>query len=304
MTRVLAAAVAVQFVVVAVLIGVIWQGWKNEVPTDGREAPSAVVNAQRSTPSVTTSTDTGQVVAAKTGQGGASTMAVAAGAAGSGAASQTVVQPAMLGQRPAAASGSSGQGLSAAGAPVVSAGSVTDSSAALGRVDRADGNRNALGNASDPTGGADGVTAPVFTALPGGGSAGGGFVGGSAAGEVVGRRAAGGAEASDVSGSALPEVAEVPLPEGVNSVPAAFEEIDPEIAADPEQVQQLREIQNEFRENIGGINRDPSDPAYAADWRAAQWLADQRYRALYGHTAFLRQQERAAAALSRENSGQ
>jgi hypothetical protein len=96
------------------------------------------------------------------------------------------------------------------------------------------------------------------------------------------------------------QAVDIPLPDTVNSVPAAFEEADPEILADPESRERLTEIQEEFVEEIGGTERDTRRPDDGPIWRSAQWLADQRYRAQFGHTAFLAQQERAAAALARE----
>lgn len=100
------------------------------------------------------------------------------------------------------------------------------------------------------------------------------------------------------------ELLDIPLPDEVNSVPVAFEETDPEIRGNRESRERLREIQEEFVEGIGGAGRDTTRPDDGPIWKNAQWLADQKYRAQFGHTAFLAQQERAAAALAKELENQ
>ncbi|MGC1479176.1 MAG: hypothetical protein WA771_01630, partial [Chthoniobacterales bacterium] len=89
------------------------------------------------------------------------------------------------------------------------------------------------------------------------------------------------------------EAETIEAPEGT-TVPAALEATDESIAAEPAKKDRLRDIQNEFadslRDQSGRIPREVD----RAEWQTAQWLADQRYRAMFGQQAFNAQQRTAA----------
>ena len=82
---------------------------------------------------------------------------------------------------------------------------------------------------------------------------------------------------------------------GGSSATSATPTVDPPLAftADPqnftpEHQTALAQIQNEFLKTFGDVNQDPGDPAYRKRWMNAQNLADERFRVLFGWTAFMR----------------
>jgi hypothetical protein len=63
----------------------------------------------------------------------------------------------------------------------------------------------------------------------------------------------------------------------------------------------LNQIQNDFNSAVGDPAQNLADPAYRNRWQNAQWLADQRFRAMYGSQAFAEMQKRAYLESLKEN---
>lgn len=70
--------------------------------------------------------------------------------------------------------------------------------------------------------------------------------------------------------------------------PLAFTAVPQDLT--PEQQTALAKIQEQFFQAIGDANQDPADPAYQKRWLDAQSIADQKFKALFGWTAFSQMQ--------------
>jgi len=81
----------------------------------------------------------------------------------------------------------------------------------------------------------------------------------------------------------------ITAPEGTVAVPVAFQ--PPTGAESDIERAQIDNLQQQFVQDIGGTNQDPSDPDYQAAWNKAQRLADERYAALFGSDAMLARQQ-------------
>lgn len=134
------------------------------------------------------------------------------------------------------------------------------------------------------------ASAPTIVGVPSGTSRGGQ------------QSSAGGGGADGAQSGGNENVIEVP--EGTNTMPLAFEEMDPDIAADPAMREELERIQDEFVEAISGPDGAVPDDIPLKEWRDAQWIADERYRMRFGHEAWLAQQRRAAQALAKDLLGE
>jgi len=73
----------------------------------------------------------------------------------------------------------------------------------------------------------------------------------------------------------------------------------PAVMADPTAFP-MNEVQSALQDKMAadfeatvGTNQNPNDPTYRRTWQTAQWLADQRYRALFGAQAFAAMQKNA-----------
>lgn len=77
---------------------------------------------------------------------------------------------------------------------------------------------------------------------------------------------------------------------------------------DATQAPTLSELQQQFLNEIGGLDQDPSDPAYRERWLEAQKAADRQFRTFYGGQAYLQadvaRAQQAAAASSASSSQQ
>lgn len=82
----------------------------------------------------------------------------------------------------------------------------------------------------------------------------------------------------------------ITAPAGNSQIPVAFEDLNPALKFNAQQQAQLKKIQDQFVQDIGGPGQDPSSSAYLKSWQTAQWLSDQRFRAEFGYQAFLYQQ--------------
>ncbi len=72
-----------------------------------------------------------------------------------------------------------------------------------------------------------------------------------------------------------------PIPASLS--PLALQDVDLDaLGLSNAQKERVAEIRQEFIENLGGTNQDPSDPAYLLRWRKAQRLADDDLRGLLG----------------------
>lgn len=79
------------------------------------------------------------------------------------------------------------------------------------------------------------------------------------------------------------------------SPPLAFQKIDPSaLNLTEEQKQAIAGIQQDFLQQVGGINQDPNDPTYQARWRQAQPAADELLQAALGYDAYAQYQVLAA----------
>lgn len=151
-------------------------------------------------------------------------------------------------------------------------------------------NRQALDSERGPSGN---VTAPSVWGSVGVAGNGGG-------GDENGIPGVDAGESSDVvsSGSDVIEV-----PKGTNSIPAAFEEMESDIANDPAKREAVEEIRDEFVRSISNPDGTIPTDIPLNDWLDAQWIADERYRMRFGHEAWNAQQRRAAKAIGEELLG-
>ncbi len=63
-------------------------------------------------------------------------------------------------------------------------------------------------------------------------------------------------------------------------------EPDPALKMNSQQLQQLDNLYQNFVDAVGGVNQDPSDPAYRRRWISAQQQSDEQYEAMFGIDAF------------------
>ena len=73
-------------------------------------------------------------------------------------------------------------------------------------------------------------------------------------------------------------------------VPLAFTDPAATLNLNEGQQQQLANLQQDFINSVGGGNQNPNDPAYSAQWRAAQEYSDAMFKMTFGIQAFLLQQ--------------
>jgi hypothetical protein len=161
-------------------------------------------------------------------------------------------------------------------APVVG-GSVVDS----GRSENASLHGRGAGTASRAA--LSGVSGARSRAgATGDGASTAGFSGTSASGESASRAA---------SGDATAPTTDIMAPEGVVQIPAAFSDPGPsERPLSAHEQQQVADIQEQFAEAVDTAAKNPSSPDYKKVWQDAQWLADQRFKALFGYQAYLQRQ--------------
>jgi hypothetical protein len=82
---------------------------------------------------------------------------------------------------------------------------------------------------------------------------------------------------------------EITVPDGGVKVPAVLE--DPSaLNLNEQQQDQLKTLQDEFLAALSRGSHDPTDPAYQKLWEVAQTMSDERFKALFGHEAYLIQQ--------------
>lgn len=84
----------------------------------------------------------------------------------------------------------------------------------------------------------------------------------------------------------------VPVVEPV--YPVAFRQVDlANLGFGPSEQEAIKQVQEQFVQDIGGLNQNPNDPAYLARWQQAQINADDELRAALGseqYIAFVQQQ--------------
>lgn len=74
-----------------------------------------------------------------------------------------------------------------------------------------------------------------------------------------------------------------PKPDRPIALPLAMQEIDPTVMnLNDGQKQVIAEIRQNFLEQVGGANQDPTDPAYLERWQRAQPAADAMMRGMLG----------------------
>jgi hypothetical protein len=80
-----------------------------------------------------------------------------------------------------------------------------------------------------------------------------------------------------------------PTTENPVSIPTAFASVDASAAASlsEQQLAAIRDVQQQFRDEVGEPNQDTSDPAYRQQWDAAQRDADQMLAAHLGWPGYL-----------------
>jgi len=59
-----------------------------------------------------------------------------------------------------------------------------------------------------------------------------------------------------------------------------------ELGLNEQQIQAINELREQFVDEIGGPNQDPSDPAYRERWQMAQPEMDDNLRGMLGITVF------------------
>jgi hypothetical protein len=80
------------------------------------------------------------------------------------------------------------------------------------------------------------------------------------------------------------------------AAPMAFQPVNLDaLSLNGGQKQAIEDVRKSFIERIGGPNRDPNDPAYAARWRKAQAETDQLMKGMLGDAAYQNYQLQAAA---------
>jgi hypothetical protein len=85
--------------------------------------------------------------------------------------------------------------------------------------------------------------------------------------------------------SSAPASGHRPRPSAPISLPLALQDV-PVIGMSSQQIQVINDVRQNFLDEIGGLNQDPNDPAYLANWQNAQPKADNLLKAMLGATAF------------------
>jgi len=70
-------------------------------------------------------------------------------------------------------------------------------------------------------------------------------------------------------------------------LPLVFRNITNAVELSEQQLQTFAELQKKFVEDLGGIDQDPSDPAYRQKWQVAQQTSDDLLLALLGGEFYL-----------------
>ena len=79
--------------------------------------------------------------------------------------------------------------------------------------------------------------------------------------------------------------------------PLAFRQLDPAAAKlNAQELQFIGIARENFVQDLGGPNQDPSDPAYRQRWQAARRFADQSLRGMLGDRHYQQVEEQAEAA--------
>jgi hypothetical protein len=79
-------------------------------------------------------------------------------------------------------------------------------------------------------------------------------------------------------------------------MPLVFQNVDPAaLKLNPDEVQAIQDLRDQFLAQVGGAGQDPADPGYRQRWLRAQPEADNMLRGLIGGQAFEEFQMRAAA---------
>jgi hypothetical protein len=76
--------------------------------------------------------------------------------------------------------------------------------------------------------------------------------------------------------------------------PVAFAEASPNPELSAEEIEEINLLRQEFIEQIGGYDQDPSDPGYRHRWKIAQRLLDEQLRTELGEEMFNRLQNETA----------
>jgi hypothetical protein len=78
----------------------------------------------------------------------------------------------------------------------------------------------------------------------------------------------------------------------IPSYPLAFQNVNPEaLNLNADQKAAIQQVQQQFVNDIGGPNQNPSDPAYLAKWQTAQSAADDALLALLGRQGYMAYQQ-------------
>ncbi len=85
-----------------------------------------------------------------------------------------------------------------------------------------------------------------------------------------------------------------PAREPIFQQPVAFAEASPNPESSAEGIEEINLLRQEFIEQIGGYDQDPSDQGYRDRWRVAQQLLDEQLRAELGEEVFNRLQNESA----------
>lgn len=76
-------------------------------------------------------------------------------------------------------------------------------------------------------------------------------------------------------------------------MPAVMAEAMPATVTTGEQASEWEKLRHDFVNAIGGASEDPAHPRYRQRWMQAQSAADQRFRLLFGDTAYVQHQMQA-----------
>lgn len=85
--------------------------------------------------------------------------------------------------------------------------------------------------------------------------------------------------------------------------PAVMAEAMPATVKTEEQAADWERLRSDFIKAIGGENQDPANPHYRQRWVQAQSEADQRYRFLFGDSAYVAMQMKAQHEATRQQQG-
>ncbi|MDD5200586.1 MAG: hypothetical protein PHC88_12395 [Terrimicrobiaceae bacterium] len=85
----------------------------------------------------------------------------------------------------------------------------------------------------------------------------------------------------------------ITAPSADAAIPVAFQESAASGKLSDAQKAQVDTLQQQFVNDIGGANRNPSNSDFPSAWQMAQEKNDQRYKILFGNEAFLVQQAQA-----------